>query len=154
MRFPITDRQETMTIDRDAVRRVCRYVCSAEKRPLFSASVVFVDDAEIHDINRRFLDHNRPTDVISFPLTNEDDPDMPEPEPDMEDEEDIDGEIIVSAETARREAKERGLDERHELLLYVIHGLLHLMDYDDLSPVPRRRMHARQEELLKGFLEN
>jgi probable rRNA maturation factor len=58
------------------------------------------------------------------------------------------GDIVASAETARRVAREVGWQPRHELAYYVIHGLLHLAGYDDHSPADRRAMRARERVLL------
>jgi probable rRNA maturation factor len=62
------------------------------------------------------------------------------------------GEIVVSADTAKRCATEHGHGVREELGLYIIHGLLHLNGYDDLEPRPRARMHRVQERIWRGLL--
>ena len=97
-------------------------------------SVVVVDDERIHGINRDFLDHDYPTDVLAF--------DLDDPGPGM------DGEIVVSIDHARSEAGGDVELIRAELLLYCVHGLLHLLGYDDHAPAERRAMHLRQRELL------
>ena len=61
---------------------------------------------------------------------------------------------MVCGDLAVEQAKARGLKARDELMLYVIHGLLHLMGYEDTSIRGGARMHAREEELLKEFLKN
>ena len=60
----------------------------------------------------------------------------------------VTGEVVVSGETAHREADERGKSARHELLLYVAHGVLHLLGWDDDTPARRDRMNARAAEIL------
>ena len=78
-----------------------------------------MDDETIHELNRRLLDHDWPTDVLSFVL--EDDGDH------------LEGEVILSADTAgdgRRRTRQLAAEEQ---LLYVIHGMLHLVGYDDKS---------------------
>lgn len=120
-------------VDEHEVMRVVAAVLEAEGESR-ALSVVVVDDATIHDVNRRFLDHDYPTDVIAFDL-GDDDPG-------------VDGEVVVSWDTARREAGERGIKAGSELLLYCVHGTLHLLGYDDKEPAQRERMHARQRELL------
>ena len=87
-------------------------------------SVAVVSDETIQDVNRRFLEHDGPTDVIAFPL------------------EDGQGEVVVSAERALSEAKNRGVEPMAELLLYVVHGILHLLGHDDHDPEDAERMHA------------
>ena len=89
-----------------------------------------VDDRTIHQLNRRYLDHDYPTDVLSFVL--EEGPGT------------VEGEIIVSGDTAAASAPGYGWPAQDELLLYVIHGMLHLVGYDDKSPADAARM--RQAE--------
>lgn len=91
----------------------------------FEASIV--DDAEIARIHGEFMDEPTPTDVITFQH----------------------GELIVSAETAAREAEKRGWPLERELLLYLIHGLLHLQGFDDIDEDKRWRMHFAQDCLLE-----
>ena len=76
-------------------------------------SVALVGDAEIRKINQRHLAHDYSTDVISFDLTDTD--------------EVLEGEIIASVETADREASEHKWSGDDELLLYIIHGMLHII---------------------------
>jgi probable rRNA maturation factor len=112
-----------------------------------------VDDAEIHRVNQQYLGHDYPTDVISFPLhhsADEDETIFPNVEghnnsPDFVT---IEGELIVSTETARREATAHGWSPEAELLLYIVHGLLHLCGYDDIADEERPKMRNRERELL------
>ncbi len=97
--------------------------------------IAVVDDRRIARLNRIYLRHNGPTDVLAFDLSGPGDAGLA-------------GQVIVSAETARRQAKRFGHPIAGELALYVVHGLLHLLGYDDHRPRQRRRMHARQAELL------
>jgi probable rRNA maturation factor len=89
----------------------------------------------LRKINRRFLNHNFATDVISFPLHS-----------------DLFGELVISAEYAKAEAAKRRIPVEEELLRYVAHGILHLLGYDDHRPADRRRMWARQERELGRLL--
>src|SRR5690349_17711033 len=82
-------------------------------------SLAVVDDEAIHELNRRHLDHDYPTDVLSFVLEDDDDH--------------LEGEVILSADTAATVADELGNAAAEEQLLYVIHGMLHLVGYDDKS---------------------
>jgi probable rRNA maturation factor len=100
-------------------------------------SVAVVDNAAIHRLNRRYLEHDWPTDVITFPLA--DDP------PHLE------GEIVVSHETAEQAAAEAGWSADNELLLYVVHGALHLGGYDDHAPADLAAMRAREAAVLDGL---
>ena len=97
-------------------------------------SIAIVDDPTIHDLNSRWLEHDEPTDVLSFVLE--------------ESEGYREGEIIVSADTALARAAEFGWIAASELLLYVVHGALHLAGYDDKQPADRERMRERERFYL------
>ncbi len=101
-------------------------------------SLAVVDDAAMRLVNRDYHGCDAPTDVLAFPL---------EPAGEIG----FDGEVIVSWDTARREALERGVEPVAELLLYVVHGVLHLLGEDDHDPDAARRMHARTLEILAGL---
>ncbi len=94
-----------------------------------------MDDATIQVVNRRHLDHDWPTDVITFPLSEPDEPALA-------------AEIVVSAEMASVTARETGVDPWHELALYVVHGLLHLCGHDDRTVDDRVEMRRRESEIL------
>ena len=98
-------------------------------------SLVLLDDPEMHDLNRRFLDHDWPTDVLAFPFEEATDG--------------LGGEVIVSVETAMREARERDRPFLDELLLYVTHGILHLTGMEDHTRDGRRRMDRAAARILK-----
>jgi probable rRNA maturation factor len=91
--------------------------------------------AELHG---RFMDDPTPTDVLTFDLGDEHESGG----------DGIEGEIVISVETARREAKRRRLPERQEVLRYLIHGTLHLIGYDDATPPQRRRMRREEDRVL------
>lgn len=111
-------------------------------------SLAIVDDPAIHRVNREHLEHDWPTDVITFPG---DDPLVPPgsagPEEDPE-EAGVFGEIILSLDTARRVAAELQTDWMGEVVLYAIHGTLHLLGLDDHSPEDRLEMRAAEQKYL------
>lgn len=123
-------------VDEDRIRFVLESAMESEGAEL-DLDVTVVDDATIRDLNRRCLEHDWATDVIAFEL------DGPG--------EGADGMIVASAETALREAAVRGHTAAGELLLYCVHGALHLMGYDDHEPEDRRRMHERQRGILRSL---
>jgi probable rRNA maturation factor len=97
-------------------------------------SLAVVDDVTIHSLNLRHLNHDYPTDVLSFVLERG--------------AQSLEGEVIVSADTARREAARCGWPVQSELLWYVIHGTLHLVGMDDATAAERQRMRARERDYL------
>lgn len=122
------------TFERD-LRRLAAYASERLDGPV-ALSFLVVDDAEMHRINREQLGHDYPTDVITFPL---------ETEPMLL------ADLVVSADTARREAAARGHSAYHELVLYAVHGVMHLLGFDDHSPADRRRMRRAERAALAAL---
>lgn len=140
----ITLRQTTSLVAEDALRQAVETTLSEEQISSAEVSLVLTDDAEIHRINRDFLDHDYPTDVISFRLNDE--PPAANGGPACSSH--LDGELIISQETAARAAADEGWSLESELVLYVVHGLLHLCGYDDLADPARPIMRRREREIL------
>ena len=106
------------------------------------APVAVVSDPAMRKLNRDFHGCDEPTDVLAFALGG-----APSAAPAGA----FDGEVIVSIDTARTEARARSVSLESELLLYVVHGTLHLMGEDDHSPAAYRRMHARALAILAAL---
>ena len=136
LRIRIASPQEIVPVDRPRLKDVARTVLEGEGVTAAAVSLAFVDDATIHRLNKQFLNHDEPTDVITFPLSS----------PGAKT---LEGEIVIGAEVARARAAELRHDEQHELALYVIHGLLHLCGYDDTTHAALRRMRGRERHFLK-----
>jgi probable rRNA maturation factor len=100
--------------------------------------VLVLDDRGIARLHEQWLGIAGPTDVITFDLSDAARPGV------------LHGDIAVSAETARRTARELGWQPRHELAYYVVHGVLHLSGYDDHDPADRRAMRARERVLMQA----
>ena len=111
----------------------------------YEVSIAIVDDAEIQELNTQFLDHRTTTDCLSFDLSDED-------------EELKVFELIVNGEMAVRQADLRGHSSEAELALYITHGLLHNLGFDDSTPDQARTMHDAEDEILQqmgyGFVYN
>ncbi|MBI1829844.1 MAG: rRNA maturation RNase YbeY [Planctomycetes bacterium] len=128
--------QEIIPIDRGKVRDIARAVLEGEGVKEYELSVAFVDNPTIHRLNKQYLDHDEPTDVLSFPYS-------------AANAKKLEGELVIGAEVAKAEADERGQDVQAELALYVIHGLLHLCGYDDKSPGAEKEMRERERHYLR-----
>jgi probable rRNA maturation factor len=102
-------------------------------------NIVFTNDKTIAKFHADFLQDDSPTDVITFPMM----------EIDPFSNEFILGDLLISKETALREAKLRKIPIQKELILYAIHGFLHLNGFDDHSAKDRRKMFAKQNQILK-----
>ncbi|HTP12607.1 MAG TPA: rRNA maturation RNase YbeY [Bacteroidota bacterium] len=101
-----------------------------------TVSVVFTDNGRIRDINRKHLRHDYVTDVIAFEL---------EPRPVLE------AEIYVNLDRARLQAKRFRVSFSEETKRLLIHGMLHLLGYDDRTPALRNRMSRREDALLASL---
>jgi probable rRNA maturation factor len=132
----IASPQELVTLEYSRLKDCARAVLTGEKVREAKVSLAFVDDATIAGLNKRFLEHEGPTDVITFPLSG---PGARK----------LEGEVVIGVEVAQREALERGHDVSTELCLYVIHGTLHLCGYDDRSQRDSADMRRKEREYLK-----
>ena len=135
-KIAIASPQDLVEIDRKRMREVARAVLEGEGAADAEISLAFVDNATIHRLNKQFLNHDEPTDVLSFPLSG----------PGAKT---LEGELIVGAEVAKEQATQRGHDVQTELSLYVIHGLLHLAGFDDSNPQAAKAMRERERHYLR-----
>ena len=128
----ISNRQSTHQVETTLLNQAVHCVLHAGQVAHATISLCLVDDETIHELNRQYLDHDYPTDVLSF---------VYEPDP-------LEGEIVVSVERAYQTCGEFGWDGASELLLYVIHGALHLVGYLDDTPERKREMRQKETEIL------
>jgi probable rRNA maturation factor len=135
MRIAIASPQETVPIDRKLMRQVARTVLEGEEIKEYEVSLAFVDNPTIQQLNQRYLQHDEPTDVLSFPLS----------EPSARR---LAGELVIGAEVAANQAASRSHDVQAELALYVIHGLLHLCGYEDQIQDEAKEMRQREKHYL------
>lgn len=125
---------EAFAPDDARYERAAQWVAQRFQLKKLTASISIVDDPTIHRLNRDHLQHDWPTDVISFVFENE--------------AQCVDGEIIASLDTATRVAEQAGWSAADELLLYIIHGLLHLAGLDDIEPTDRALMRDTEKACL------
>jgi len=133
----VSNLQRRTRVSPERLRTVARRALVALGRADREIHVTVVDDRRIRALNTRYLGIRRATDVLAFDLAG--------PGPGR-----LWGEVIVSAETAARQARRLGVPLAAELDLLVVHGLLHLAGYDDHEPRRARRMHTRAREILSG----
>lgn len=129
----VHNRQRRVTLDRDDLQAFAQralLLCLQEKQSrsikFSEIDVILVSDRRMSQLHHRFMGIDGPTDVITFQH----------------------GEIFVSAETAKRQAATYQTSLRHELRLYLVHGLLHLAGYDDRETASRRQMERTQEKIV------
>jgi probable rRNA maturation factor len=157
------DEQDAVTVDVMRWVRLAQLVLSEERVPGDAEmSLVFVDEPAITDLNARFLDRDGPTDVLSFPLDEPAPPGGRSPDegghgPGSPDEPSdppvVLGDVVVCPAVAARQAADHGRALDDELALLVVHGVLHLLEYDHADPGPAERMRRRESELLTRFVE-
>lgn len=141
MSISILNRQKNFKVDVGRVRRNLRRLLKILECNDAEICVVFVDDDKIIEFNRHYLHRDHPTNVISFAMTEGSFGDL-HPE--------ILGDIVISVETAARDAMAGHLDFMDELDFLMIHGLLHLLGYnhEDCLNVEAQRMKKRERELF------
>jgi probable rRNA maturation factor len=144
----VVNRQRLARIDQDRVARTGDATLAAVGKTGATVTIAFVRDRAIRDLNRRFRASDRPTDVLSFPRANPGDEDFPDAGADHMD---YLGDIVVSTETALRQADETGLSFEREVDELVMHGVLHLCGYDHESD--RGEMNRLELKLRRKLLE-
>jgi len=126
--------QTRLPVQTDRLRKAVLLVLRGEHVPRAEVSIAVVDDPSIHELNRQHLDHDYPTDVLSFALSDPTEP--------------LEAEIILSCDTAERSALDYGWSTSDEMCLYVIHGVLHVIGYEDESDDERHMMRSKETHYL------
>jgi probable rRNA maturation factor len=98
-------------------------------------AVAVVNDEQMAEMHQRYCGESGTTDVLTFDLRDDKG-------------QAVEGDLVICMDEARREAGERGHDTRLELLLYAVHGLMHLLGEDDHDEAGYEKMHRREDELL------
>jgi rRNA maturation RNase YbeY len=136
--------QKTVKINNDYMQKVVRKTLKAsdslvnnEIKKDAEMNIVFVDNKYIKHLNKKYLNKNRPTDVICFLIG----------------ENGMFGDVFVSVEQAKKQAKEQGHWLKKELTLLVIHGVLHLLGYDHMTEKENFIMRQKEDNLLRACLK-
>ena len=131
---------QILKVDLDRFEDLARAICERFNVKKAAISIAIVDDDTITQVNTKFLNHKNRTDVISFDLSDGAD----EPK---------NFELVVNAEQAVRQAQKRGHSREAELALYITHGLLHNLGFDDADQQQGQKMHNTEDEILQqaGF---
>ena len=130
----IVQAHPTRRLDEKRLRRLIRRLAQAERCALRALSVILTDHATVLHLNRRFLEHDYLTDVLSFPFTDE---------PGI-----IEGEVYVDLDTAAERHAELGVAFEEEALRYALHGVLHLAGHDDATPEQQTAMRTLEDRYL------
>lgn len=119
----------------NAARQVLESVQPGSQAAL---TLLVSDDAQLHDLNRQYLDSDTPTDVLSFPA-GDTDPDLGEV---------YLGDVVISLERAQAQAQTGGHSLAAEVQLLAVHGILHLLGYDHATPEEKAEMWRIQAQIL------
>ncbi|MBL9176262.1 MAG: rRNA maturation RNase YbeY [Verrucomicrobiales bacterium] len=133
----IFNRQRARPIPKEAVLRVVDRVLDGNQLSA-ELGIHFISPRESALLNRRHLNHEGPTDILTFDQGGS---------PDC-----LRGELFICVEEADRQAREFRTTWRQELLRYVIHGILHLRGFDDLDPAGRRVMKREENRLVRKWV--
>jgi len=139
--FTIAHDHASRSVSEPKLRACVHALLDGEDATLASLSIVLSDHATVHRLNRDYLSHDYETDVLSFSLQ---DPDAASASDDSEATPVVDGEVYVDLDTAAERCAEFNATFEEEALRYVLHGVLHLVGYDDATP--EQRMHMRRLE--------
>ena len=134
----ISSSQTAMRIPRMKLTELIAFVARQESARIAEVDIAVVGTDEMASLNRRYLHQASPTDVLSFDLSEADG-------------EGICAQLVICGDVAVAQAHRRNLSPQRELMLYVVHGLLHLMHYEDRSVRGAARMHDREAEILDVF---
>lgn len=134
--FPVDviNAQDDIGIDEIKIKFICGRIISDAGYRVGRLGVVVGDNTIIHELNNTYLRHDCPTDVISFCLDRYDDY--------------LEGEVVVSAEVAQERYQEFGWDMESELMLYIVHGTLHQVGYEDHTEQDARLMRQMEAAYL------
>lgn len=137
-------------LSKASIRKFCEQILSAlEKKYLdpdtTELSIVFTGDKQIHKLNKQYRGKNKPTDVLSFPLSAQ----HPAKVPAL-------GDIVISLETAKRQARQYKVTFLEEIARLLIHGILHLLgfDHEGVSKTKAAQMRRLEERLFRQFAAN
>jgi rRNA maturation RNase YbeY len=118
-----------------AIRKVVREIRDILNFEISDLEINFVDSETIHAINKQYLKHDYTTDIITFNYSG--------------DNVILEGEIFISVNDAEENAKRYKVTLEEELVRLIVHGILHMLGYDDIDERERRRMKRKENELVR-----
>ena len=125
-----------LRLDQEALRRLVRCVLETEGRAVAYLGIILADHDTVLALNQTYLAHDYITDVLSFSLG------------DNADDDDVDGEVYVDLDTAAERHEAYAVSFVEEAHRYVVHGLLHLLGYDDATDAERTAMRRLEDQYL------
>lgn len=140
MKVSVSSRQNDLPLksQKKKIAQIVSCVVESEKRICDEVSVFLISEKTICKMHKKFFNDPTVTDCISFPISDEEDPGYSHL-----------GDIFVCPETAKKYVEKHGGDPFRETTLYIVHGLLHLLGYDDMDPISKRCMRRREKKYMK-----
>jgi probable rRNA maturation factor len=137
----IDNQQNRQMLDLEAIAETARQVLAALQRAEAELSILIVDDLQIEQLNRSYLNHVGPTNVISFPMQEGPFADI---SPNLL------GDVVISADTAAREARDAGMTFMHRFNQLLVHGILHLCGFDhEQDDAQAHEMEQKSQQLMQ-----
>jgi probable rRNA maturation factor len=133
----ITKNFKNIDIRLPRLKKLVKVICNRFKLSKATISIAIVDNAQIRKVNKQFLNQDLPTDCLSFNLSDNKTNSVKS------------FELIVNGEMAVRQANLRGHSSEAELALYITHGLLHNLGFDDSTQGQAEKMHNIEDEILQ-----
>ena len=139
LQIQITRNYNKINIPDSKITQLVKYICNRYELPKAQISIVITDNTWISELNLQYKQKNRPTDCLSFDLSDQTDNKI--------------FEIIVNGQMAKDQTEIRNHSAGAELALYITHGLLHQLGFDDQTPENAKKMHDTEDEILQyiGF---
>jgi len=141
MKISVVNSQKKVKLNMKLLKQAALSSLSFLKENAGMLSVYIVGDTEIKNLNYKYRSIDKPTDVLAFSMREG---------MELKGEEGILGDVVISAETALRQARRYKKSVNDEMNLYLVHGILHLVGYDDSSSRDRKKMFQVQEQILKN----
>ncbi|PIQ86436.1 MAG: rRNA maturation RNase YbeY [Candidatus Omnitrophica bacterium CG11_big_fil_rev_8_21_14_0_20_43_6] len=137
MKITLTNLQKKVEVSGRKIKNLIRKVLAGEKvKKTGWINICFVDDPRIRELNSRFLNHKNSTDVLAFNLTDQKEKDI------------ILADIMISAQTALKQARIFETTPEYELSLYLVHGILHILGYNDRTALEKKQMRKKESQYV------
>ena len=140
MKIWIRNQQKHILLDPRKIRKAGQRILASLSLPDAELSILLVEDAQIRELNRRYLQRDKPTNVLAFPMRKGEYATL---HPHLL------GDLVISVETAQRQSRRFGLNPMQMIILLMVHGILHLIGYEhEGAKKGAREMALKQKELF------
>jgi len=145
MEVQVNNLQKKLKLNSPKIIQIVKSVLKYQGLKTANLSIVFVSSQKIRALNKKFLKRNYSTDVLAFNLGGNGSPKKGKT---PKKQEEVNGDIVISTDAVIKNALEYGTTQKEELILYLVHGILHLLGYADYRPADIKRMRKKEQEIL------